>query len=193
MKKNKSLVKQNEKSITAQLKEMGVVQLEDTDTHKHRMDIRSETTDKIYRVSQRMLKNGSVQWECSCPGWIFKRNCKHLEAMSPVLEALASQEPVKALSSSKKKMIEHTPNKVAKKVTKSAGGVGAITPEPKDIQRMEDIITKSNGDENKMLALCQQMAKAIKGVEKAQRRAIAAKQMLPDSIAEEAYNIFWQD
>ena len=186
MKKNKSLVK-NEKSITAQLKEMGVVQLEDTDTHKHRMDIRSETTDKLYRVSQRMLKDGSVQWECSCPGWIFKRNCKHLEAMAPVLDALASEAPVRISSS--KKMIEHTPNK-AKASIKSSGG---ITPDSKDIQRMEDIITKSNGDENKMLALCQQMANAIKGVEKAQRRAIAAKQVLPESIAEEAYNIFWQD
>lgn len=186
---SKSLVKQSVKSVEALLKEMGVVRLSDTDTHRHRMDIRSESSDKIYRVSQR-TSNGSMQWECSCLGWITRRKCKHLTAMMPVLEALASSKPAKAIAASApKKLVEHKPVKKETKVV-SHGGIEA---EPKDIKRMEDIVTKSNGDEGKMLALCIQMAKSITDASKAQRRAVAAKEVLPKSIAKKAYDIFWQD
>ena len=65
-------------------------------------------------------------------------------------------------------------------------------PEEKDYKRMEDIITKSKGDEEKMLQLCGQMAKSIKDHLKAMRRAEAAKEILPPSIGLKAYRIFME-
>jgi hypothetical protein len=65
-------------------------------------------------------------------------------------------------------------------------------PEEKDYKRMEDIITKSKGDEEKMLQLCRQMAKSIKDHLKAVRRAEAAKEILPPSVGLKAYRIFME-
>jgi len=72
-------------------------------------------------------------------------------------------------------------------VIKLAGGT---QPEPKDYQRMKDIITKSKGNDDKIIALCRQMANAIKDSDKAIRRAEAAKETLPESVALECYDIF---
>jgi hypothetical protein len=63
-------------------------------------------------------------------------------------------------------------------------------PEEKDYKRLEDIVTKSKGSEDKMLQLCRNMAKSIKDALKAKRRAEAAKEILPPSIALKAYQIF---
>lgn len=57
--------------------------LPDTDTHKLRFDIKSESSNRLYRVSIRKSTN---QPECSCPRWIFKRTCKHLDALKPILK-----------------------------------------------------------------------------------------------------------
>lgn len=70
----------------------GAVILTDNKTHTNRMEIRSETSNRIYIVAQ--AKN-SGEWQCSCPGWIMKkpgrpRGCKHLNAMLPALEAFAT-------------------------------------------------------------------------------------------------------
>lgn len=70
-------------------KDLDVVLLPDTNTHRLRMEIQSETSDNVYVVSQRMLKSGGTQFECGCKGWIFKRKCKHLTNMTPMLEQAA--------------------------------------------------------------------------------------------------------
>jgi hypothetical protein len=48
----------------------------------------------------------------------------------------------------------------------------------KDIQRIQDIVTKSNGDENKMLTLANTMCKLITDKNKALDRGLAADQIL---------------
>jgi len=65
----------------------GAVTLPDNKTHTYRMEIRSESSNNLYIVAQ-AKKSG--EWQCSCPGWIFKkpgkpRGCKHLTAMLPML------------------------------------------------------------------------------------------------------------
>lgn len=42
----------------------------------NRFEIRSETSDRLYVVSQHKEKE---HWGCSCPGWRRFRKCKHLE------------------------------------------------------------------------------------------------------------------
>lgn len=44
----------------------------------NRMSIRSESSDRMYTVSQN--KSGKF-WGCSCMGWIRHKNCKHLRAL----------------------------------------------------------------------------------------------------------------
>src|SRR4051812_647157 len=41
----------------------------------NRMEIKSETSDRVYVVSQHAAKRS---WGCSCPGWRRHRRCKHL-------------------------------------------------------------------------------------------------------------------
>lgn len=66
----------------------GAVALPDNQGHTNRMEIHSETSDRIYIVAQ---AKSSGEWQCSCPGWIMKkpgreRFCKHLTAMKPALQ-----------------------------------------------------------------------------------------------------------
>lgn len=62
--------------------------LPDNRTHHYRMEISSETSNKLYIVAQ---SNASNEWGCSCPGWVFNRGktkdglCKHLRAVKPLL------------------------------------------------------------------------------------------------------------
>src|SRR4051794_36301221 len=42
------------------------------------IEIRSETSDRLYVVSQHATKR---HWGCSCPGWRAHRKCKHLERL----------------------------------------------------------------------------------------------------------------
>jgi len=44
----------------------------------NRTEIRSETSDRVYIVSQHATKR---HWGCSCPGWKAHRRCKHLEQL----------------------------------------------------------------------------------------------------------------
>lgn len=54
------------------------VRLPDNDQWTWRFEIRSETSDRIYVVSQhKKLKH----WGCSCPAWRTRRTCKHLTAI----------------------------------------------------------------------------------------------------------------
>ena len=64
----------------------GAMLMQDNKTHQHRMQIRSESSDRLYTVAQRIANE---TWECSCPGWIRHRNCKHLNVMVPLLRGAA--------------------------------------------------------------------------------------------------------
>lgn len=57
--------------------------LPDTDTHKLRFDVKSSSSNRLYRVSIRKKTNLP---ECSCPGFIRHRKCKHITAVLPTLE-----------------------------------------------------------------------------------------------------------
>lgn len=168
------------KTLVKKLEELGVSLLPDSKTHRHRMEIRSESSDRLYVVSQR-ISNGSMQWECGCMGWIRHRHCKHLDSMAPMLNVMGS------LSSSIAPQLEYKPKLGAKApaITKS------VHPDEKDAKRIEDIVKKADGDNKKILGLCERMAKSIKDEDKAKRRAEAAKVILPKAIASKAYRIFY--
>jgi hypothetical protein len=46
-----------------------------TDRWINRREIRSETSNRVYVIAQ---ERSTGQWQCSCPGWITRRHCKHL-------------------------------------------------------------------------------------------------------------------
>ncbi len=52
------------------------VALPDNDQWQHRFTIKSESSDRLYTVSQNKTKK---HWGCSCPGYRTRRHCKHLE------------------------------------------------------------------------------------------------------------------
>ena len=52
--------------------------LPDTQIWINRMEIKSETSDRIYIVAQHKIHR---HWGCSCPGWKRYRKCKHLKAL----------------------------------------------------------------------------------------------------------------
>jgi len=54
------------------------VSLPDNAQWRNRFEIKSESSDRIYTVSQNILKH---HWGCSCPAWRTRRSCKHLEAV----------------------------------------------------------------------------------------------------------------
>lgn len=65
----------------------GAVALPDNVSHTNRMEIRSESSNRLYVVAQ---SKNSGEWQCSCPGWIMKRpgkprGCKHLKTMESAL------------------------------------------------------------------------------------------------------------
>ena len=51
------------------------VVLPDDNQWRFRFEIKSESSNRIYVVSQHIAKK---HWGCSCPGWISHRTCKHL-------------------------------------------------------------------------------------------------------------------
>jgi hypothetical protein len=53
--------------------------LPDSDQWINRFEIRSETSNRVYIVSQNRVKR---HWACSCPGYRTHRTCKHLASMS---------------------------------------------------------------------------------------------------------------
>ena len=44
----------------------------------NKTEIKSESSNRIYTVSQNAAKR---HWACSCPAWRTKRNCKHLKQL----------------------------------------------------------------------------------------------------------------
>ena len=53
----------------------GSIGLPDNTLWQNRFEIRSETSNRIYIVSQ---NKSSLNWACSCPGYVRHRVCKHL-------------------------------------------------------------------------------------------------------------------
>lgn len=66
---------------------VGGMVLADNDRYTNRVEIRSETSDRLYVVAQ---NKRTKEWSCGCPGWIFHRHCKHLRVMLPLLTASPS-------------------------------------------------------------------------------------------------------
>lgn len=56
----------------------GATILEDNAQWKNRFEVRSETSDRVYIVSQNKARG---HWGCSCPAWRTRRKCKHLRAL----------------------------------------------------------------------------------------------------------------
>lgn len=56
----------------------GSTLLEDNAQWTNRFEVRSESSDRAYVVSQHKKKG---HWGCSCPGWRTRRKCKHLASM----------------------------------------------------------------------------------------------------------------
>jgi hypothetical protein len=52
----------------------------DKDRYKCIFEIRSESSDRVYRISFDAAP-GACYWVCSCPGNIRHGSCKHLESM----------------------------------------------------------------------------------------------------------------
>ena len=69
---------------------VGLPALPDNNSHENRMEVRSESSNRVYIVAQ-SKKDG--EWQCSCPGWVMKkagkaRGCKHLAAILPAIASL---------------------------------------------------------------------------------------------------------
>lgn len=73
--------------------------LEESTTHRHRFEINSESSDRVYVVSQRKSTGG---WECGCRGWIRHRHCKHIATLQPLLEQIAAADGQEQVSEPKK-------------------------------------------------------------------------------------------
>lgn len=56
----------------------GTVMLPDVDQWQFRFPVRSETSERLYIISQNKKKG---HWGCSCPGYRIYRSCKHLTAV----------------------------------------------------------------------------------------------------------------
>ena len=77
-------------SLAKIAKDLGLEVLPENKTHRNRMEIRSESSNRIYIVAQ---AKASGEWQCSCPGWVMKkagkpRGCKHLNAILPALQGV---------------------------------------------------------------------------------------------------------
>lgn len=54
------------------------MRLPDNDKWRFRFNIKSESSNRLYTVSQHKEKK---HWGCSCPAWKRYRKCKHLAAL----------------------------------------------------------------------------------------------------------------
>ena len=52
--------------------------LPDNTEWTNRFEIKSESSNRIYRIAQNKKKRF---WGCNCPGWISRKKCKHLTAL----------------------------------------------------------------------------------------------------------------
>ena len=76
---------ENNQALIRLQQQADVTLLPDNDRYKNRFEIKSETSTRIYTISQVKKDN---TWACSCPGWIRFRKCKHLKSLEPLLNSL---------------------------------------------------------------------------------------------------------
>lgn len=57
----------------------GVSVLPDNRDWTNRLEIKSESSDRLYIISQHKTKR---HFACSCPSYRVRRECKHLKALS---------------------------------------------------------------------------------------------------------------
>jgi hypothetical protein len=69
--------------------------------------------------------------------------------------------------------------------------IKGVSPGDKDHKRMQDIVTKSKGNNDKIIQLVMNMAKSIDDSDKARRRGEAALANLPVEVADRASKIFF--
>jgi hypothetical protein len=69
----------NEDNLPVPASLRGKQKLPDNDQWTNRFEIESESSDRIYIVSQNKKTH---EWGCSCPGWRTRRKCKHLSALN---------------------------------------------------------------------------------------------------------------
>lgn len=111
---------------------------------------------------------------------------------SPEVEALH-----KKMTALEKKLKEHARKKVSAAIDSlklclaKLKDIKGVNPGEKDFKRMQDIVTKSQGDNDKIIQHVMNMAKAIDKSDKAYRRGEAALAILPPDVAERAAKIFF--
>jgi len=76
--------------------------LPDNSQWTNRFKIKSASTNKVYIIAQNKARG---HFGCSCPGWIYHRNCKHLAA----LQLPGNSIPVQVTMSSPAPAIEFAP------------------------------------------------------------------------------------
>ena len=92
--------------------DLGTELLPDNGSHQNRMEIRSETSSRVYIVAQNNRHGvDHGRWECSCMGWIRHRNCKHLKAMVPSLKLLEAPKAAPKAKKPRKKAVKRLPAK----------------------------------------------------------------------------------
>jgi hypothetical protein len=66
---------------------VGATLLPDNAQWTNRMQIRSESSDRLYTVAQRK-SDGTIG--CDCMGWIRHRTCKHTKVIAPLLAQMTT-------------------------------------------------------------------------------------------------------
>lgn len=61
----------------------GLQVLPDNAQWKNRFEIHSESSNRVYIISQNIK---GEHWGCSCPAWITRRKCKHLNSIMPLIK-----------------------------------------------------------------------------------------------------------
>ena len=61
------------------LRIIGLEVLPDNDQWTNRFEIHSESSDRVYVISQNKKKR---HWGCSCPSYRIRRCCKHLNTLN---------------------------------------------------------------------------------------------------------------
>lgn len=72
------------KALLIAANSIGADILPDNALWTNRLQIRSETSSRLYIVAQSI---SSGTFGCSCMGWKRHRNCKHLKVIAPALVA----------------------------------------------------------------------------------------------------------
>ncbi len=79
-----------DRALVIAANKIGATLLPDNAQWTNRMEIRSESSSRLYIVAQ---KKSDGSFGCSCFGWIRYRHCKHIDTIKPVLLAASAEKP----------------------------------------------------------------------------------------------------